>query len=95
MARPNRSDRSNLIRGDFSTALLEPEGETMTLDPISGMDFDATDRMYVVEEGDTLTSIARKFYGNAAARRRIHVANSRVIRDPLVIEPGWRLRIPY
>ncbi len=95
MTRPKRSDRSNVIRGDFSTALLEPEGETMTLDPIRGMDFDATDRMYVVEEGDTLTSIARKFYGNAAARRRILFANPRVIRDPLVIEPGWRLRIPY
>ncbi len=50
--------------------------------------------VYVVAEGDTLSSIARKFYGNASARRRILEANRALIRDPYVMEPGWRLRIP-
>jgi nucleoid-associated protein YgaU len=60
----------------------------------SAPDFDATDRMYLVGEDDSLSSIARKFYGTASARRRIIEANRSLIRDPYRIEPGWRLRIP-
>jgi nucleoid-associated protein YgaU len=60
----------------------------------SSADFDATDRMYIVGEGDTLSSIARKFYGSAVARGRILAANGGVIRDPFFVQPGWRLRIP-
>ena len=95
MARTDRSDFSNVVRVDFSTRVSRPAEDEESFDPMEGLDLDATDRMYVVEEGDTLTSIARKFYGNAAARRRIFMANSRVIADPFVIEPGTRLRIPY
>ena len=57
-------------------------------------DFDATDRMYIVREDDSLSSIARKFYGNASSRRRILEANRALIHDPFQIQPGWRLRIP-
>jgi nucleoid-associated protein YgaU len=60
----------------------------------SDQDFDATDRMYIVREDDSLSSIARKFYGNASSRRRILEANRALIHDPFQIEPGWRLRIP-
>jgi nucleoid-associated protein YgaU len=65
-----------------------------TTDPISPVESDPTDRMYVVVEGDTLSSIARKFYGDARSRRRILDANRDVIGDPYLILPGWRLRIP-
>ena len=60
----------------------------------SWSDFDATDRMYIVKDGDSLSSIARKFYGNALARSRILVANGHVIRDPFYVKPGSHLRIP-
>ena len=60
----------------------------------SWSDFDATDRMYIVKEGDTLSSIAKRFYGSAVARSRILVANGAVIRDPFYVKPGSRLRIP-
>ena len=57
-------------------------------------DFEVTDRLYLVREDDSLSSIARKFYGTASARRRIIEANRSLIHDPYRIEPGWRLRIP-
>ncbi|HEY7114902.1 MAG TPA: LysM peptidoglycan-binding domain-containing protein [Thermoanaerobaculia bacterium] len=57
-------------------------------------ELEATDRMYVVKEDDSLSSIARRFYGTASARRRIMEANRALIRDPYLIRPGWRLRIP-
>ncbi|HYX22018.1 MAG TPA: LysM peptidoglycan-binding domain-containing protein [Thermoanaerobaculia bacterium] len=74
-----------------TTALLDPPEET---DPRSPEDFDSTDRMYIVGEDDSLSSIARKFYGNARCRGRILEANRTLIRDPFQIQPGWRLRIP-
>ncbi len=94
MADPKRSDSSNAVSGSSSTAVLDPPAETEPTDRILRMESDPTDRMYVVAEGDTLSSIARKFYGNASARRRILEANRALIRDPYVMEPGWRLRIP-
>jgi nucleoid-associated protein YgaU len=94
MADPKRSDSSNAVSGSSSTALLDPPMEAETIDRISQMESDVTDRMYVVAEGDTLSSIARKFYGNASSRRRILEANRALIRDPYFIQPGWRLRIP-
>src|SRR5262245_13989039 len=60
----------------------------------SAEEMDATDRMYIVREDDSLSSIARKFYGTAEARRRIVEANRSLIRDSYLIEPGWMLRIP-
>ena len=95
MARPGKRDRSNVVRVDFSSAVSDPDATEEVTDPASGMDLDTTDRMYIVEEGDTISSIARKFYGKAAARRRILLANWRVIGDPFLMEPGLRLRIPY
>jgi nucleoid-associated protein YgaU len=79
---------------DSSTAILDPPQEAEAGDLIEGDEFDSTDRMYIVTEDDSLSSIARKFYGTARARRRIIEANRRLIRDPYVIQPGWRLRIP-
>ena len=86
-------DSSNVVSGDFPTALLDPRGRSNRMDG-NLHDLDATDRMYVVREEDSLSSIARKFYGTASARRRILEANRALIHDPYVIEPGWRLRIP-
>jgi nucleoid-associated protein YgaU len=94
MADPKRSGFSRGVSGNSSTALLDPPAEAETRRPISPIELDATDRMYVVAEGDTLSSIARKFYGNASSRRRILEANWAVIRDPYLIQPGWMLRIP-
>ena len=94
MARTDRRDRSNVVTGDFSTDFSDKAADEETIDPMEGSDLDPTDRMYVVEEGDTISSIAKKFYGNAAERRRILTANWRVIRDPFVMEPGLRIRIP-
>jgi nucleoid-associated protein YgaU len=79
---------------DSSTTILDPTVEPEASDPFEGDEFDSTDRMYIVTENDSLSSIARKFYGTARARRRIIEANRRLIRDPFLIQPGWRLRIP-
>jgi nucleoid-associated protein YgaU len=83
-------DFSNTDKRSSSTALLDAPDDTEWTET----DPDETDRMYVVREDDSLSSIARKFYGKASSRIRIIEANRRLIHDPYLIQPGWRLRIP-
>jgi nucleoid-associated protein YgaU len=49
---------------------------------------------YTVEFGDTLSSIARQFYGDPEHRDRVFRANRNQIDDPDQIFPGQVLRIP-
>jgi nucleoid-associated protein YgaU len=49
---------------------------------------------YVVRGGDTLSSIAARFYGRAAWWRGIFDANRDRLSNPGVIFPGQKLRIP-
>jgi LysM repeat protein len=49
---------------------------------------------YVIEKGDTLSAIAKKYYGNANAYPRIFEANREVIKDANLIYPGQKIRIP-
>jgi len=52
-------------------------------------------RHYTVRPGDTLSSIAQRFYGNPADWRGLYQANMSVIRNPNVIDPGEVLNVPY
>lgn len=49
---------------------------------------------YEVQSGDTLSSIARKFYGDANAYNKIFTANQPMLKDPDEIYPGQVLIIP-
>ena len=52
-------------------------------------------RHYTVRPGDTLSSIAQRFYGNPADWRGLYQANRSVVRNPNVIDPGEVLNVPY
>jgi LysM repeat protein len=52
-------------------------------------------RHYTVRPGDTLASIAQRFYGSAADWQSLYQANSSVIQNPNVIFPGQVLNVPY
>lgn len=49
---------------------------------------------HTVQPGDTLSGIARKYYGNAGQYMRIFEANRPMLEDPDKIYPGQVLRIP-
>jgi nucleoid-associated protein YgaU len=49
---------------------------------------------YVVKQGDTLSHIAKTFYGKASNWTIIYEANPDKIKDPGRIKAGTRLRIP-
>jgi nucleoid-associated protein YgaU len=51
-------------------------------------------RTYTVQAGDTLSKIARQFYGNANEYMKIFNANRDKLKDPNQIQPGQQLAIP-
>ena len=49
---------------------------------------------YVIQKGDTLSAIAKRYYGNAKDYPRLFDANREVIKNPDLIYPGQKIRIP-
>ena len=49
---------------------------------------------YTIESGDTLSGIAKRYYGNAMDYMKIFEANREVIKDPDKIYPGQKIFIP-
>lgn len=49
---------------------------------------------HMVSRGDTLSAIAKKYYGNANAYMQIFEANKPMLSHPDKIYPGQNLRIP-
>jgi len=55
---------------------------------------DAPSEYYTVEKGDTLSKIAKHYYGDASKYPKIFEANRPMLTDPDKIYPGQKLRIP-
>lgn len=51
-------------------------------------------RRYTVQSGDTLSKIAKQFYGNASQYNKIFEANRNILSDPNKISVGQELTIP-
>jgi LysM repeat protein len=51
-------------------------------------------RIYEVVSGDTLSKIAKKFYGEAGKYMKIFEANKDQLKDPDKINVGQKLKIP-
>lgn len=54
----------------------------------------AAQQEYTVVQGDSLSKIAGRFYGDVNQWRRIYDANRDQVKDPDRIHPGQTLRIP-
>ncbi|MBB3763333.1 peptidoglycan-binding protein LysM [Sphingomicrobium lutaoense] len=78
--------------------LMVITGNTKHIDSVDDDDLQGGDgspgRFHTVESGDTLSAIAKKYYGNANDYMRIFEANRPMLSDPDKIYPGQVLRIP-
>jgi LysM repeat protein len=74
-----------------ATAAAEPA----RTDALVQRDAQPATRTYTVQPGDTLSSIAERYYDNPADWQWIYSANRSTIADPNVISVGEILTIPY
>lgn len=100
---PKQPDFSNVQGGSSST---EPSAKpdfsnvqsrvtsTEQITGGSGGGGGTGERLYAVQEGDTLSHIAKAHYGKASKWNTIFAANRDLIDDPDRIFPGQVLKIP-
>ncbi len=86
-----RADFSNVQSGSSSTA-AEPSTPAPDLNRTAGTT--GQEQTYTVVAGDSLSKIAKRFYGDASLWPRLHEANRDQITNPDLIHPGQRLKIP-
>ncbi|WP_047540832.1 peptidoglycan-binding protein LysM [Methylotenera versatilis] len=63
-------------------------------DQLGVKETEAEPQFYTVVSGDTLSKVAKQFYGNANAYMKIFEANKPMLSHPDKIYPGQMLRIP-
>lgn len=79
------STTSEKKRADFGNVSA---GVTSNAEPVP------TERIYTVAPGDSLSKIAKEFYGNASRWPEIFEANRDQLSNPDLIKPEQVLRIP-
>lgn len=100
---PGKPDFSNVTSGSSSTAPApapKPDFSNVTSGVVSSAPVvepapeEPTLQTYTVVKGDTLSKIAKQFYGSANKWRRIFEANTDQLDNPDRIKPGQVLKIP-
>lgn len=90
---------SEAIKNEVWTAIkaIDPSYADLTVDlsvdsslPVPA----AAARIHEVVAGDTLSKIAKQFYGDASKYPKIFEANRDQLSDPNLIKPGQKLKIP-
>ena len=84
--------RKAAAKGPVTTPAARPAADFS--DVQAGSSSVAKEEIYTVAAGDSLSKIAKRGYGNANEWRRIFEANRDQIKNPDLIHPGQKLRIP-
>ena len=79
-----------MANDDESPDFSDVEGGASSTAPLA----QPAEQTYTVASGDSLSKIAKHFYGDANQWRRIFEANQDVLDDPDKIYPGQTLKIP-
>jgi len=83
-------EKAILIAGNVKgVEQVNGEGIQVAAKPIS-----TSVEFYTVEKGDSLSKIAQKTYGDSSKFNYLFEANREVIKDPNLIYPGQKLRVP-
>lgn len=77
-----------------ATEKLPPSNAAKGKSETAGKAAPGRSRTYVVQEGDTLASISRKFYKSSGHWKKIRNANRDVVENPAKLKPGQTLTIP-
>ncbi len=75
-------------------ALIAGNVEGVSTVEVAGVRDDSEAHYYTIVKGDSLSKIAKKIYGDPMKYKIIFEANREVIKDPDLIYPGQKIRIP-
>jgi nucleoid-associated protein YgaU len=87
-ASPEALEKAVLMAGNVKGV------ESINVDGLTAPPQTAEVEFYVIAKGDSLSAVAKRFYGDANAYPRIFEANREVIKDANLIYPGQKIRIP-
>ena len=90
---PADRDQAVLIAGNVK-GVEKVVADELTFPPPPAEEPEEKVEFYEIQRGDTLSGIAKRYYGNAMQYTRIFEANRNVIEDPDKIYPGQKIRIP-
>ena len=86
---PEAMEKAVLIAGNVQgVSDVDAKGLQVPAPPAPTVEY------YVIQKGDTLSKIAKHYYGDANKYPRLFEANREVIKDPDLIFPGQKIRIP-
>ena len=74
--------------------LVDPSYSDLTLNLAVDPSLAPAQQIYTVAAGDSLSKIAKHFYGNASEYMKIYEANRDKLNDPNAIKVGQQLVIP-
>jgi nucleoid-associated protein YgaU len=94
MGDAKKPDFSNVESGASSTAPSAPKADFGNVQSGVASTAPSAPQTYTVNKGDTLSKIAKEFYGSANRWHEIYDANRDQISNPDLIQPGWVLKIP-
>jgi nucleoid-associated protein YgaU len=86
----NRVEADNVVNRITIAAGAAPKDAAAKAAPAPAADFE----WYEVQQGDTLSALAKRFYGKASQYMKIFEANKDVLTNPDLIKVGQKLRIP-
>jgi len=94
MGNTDKPDFSNVQSGTSTTAPAKAAPDFSNVQSGSSTTAPAAATTYTVVSGDTLSKIAKKFFGNANRWHEIYDANRDQISNPDLIRVGQVLKIP-
>ncbi len=87
---------NDAIKNEVWTAIkaVDPVYADLTVDITIDAALKVPETIYAVAPGDTLSKIAKQYYGDANQYMKIFEANKDQLKDPNMIQVGQKLRIP-
>ncbi|MDH3510840.1 MAG: peptidoglycan-binding protein LysM [Gammaproteobacteria bacterium] len=92
MTPPDR-ERAVLVAGNIE-GVVKVVATDLTAKPAKPEEPEEKSEIYEIQKGDSLSAIAKRYYGDAMAYPRIFEANRAVIENPDRIYPGQKILIP-
>lgn len=92
MTQPDR-ERAVLVAGNIE-GVVKVVATDLTAKPAKAEEPEEKSEIYEIQKGDSLSAIAKRYYGDAMAYPRIFEANREVIENPDRIYPGQKILIP-